>query len=291
MKNTNLLSALMLCFTLILSISLPATAYSEPFVIDLGDFGGRPTVQVMIGDAGPFTFIVDTGAGSVIIDEAILEQVEIRSTGKQMVGSPGGERFEVDRYSIDKLTVSNLEILDQSAVALDLQDMRATSPSELHGIISFWLLNDGYSALDLAGGTLTIDDEKSLSVDDEGVFDFVRQPPFPYPQFSVEIGDFEVLAHFDTGSPDSLTTALSNAQNFALTGEPQFIRQASMIGRTFNLMGATLDGDANIGSILLSSPEIRFIEGMQGVNIGSEFIDDYLIEFDMNNKLARIMEK
>lgn len=276
---------------LFLSISLSATVYAEPVVIDFGDFGGRPTVQVMIGDAGPFTFIVDTGAGSVVIDEAILDQVEIRSTGKQMVGSPGGERFEVDRYSIDKLTVSNLEIFDQRAVVLDMQDIRATSPSELHGIISFWLLNDGYSALDLAGGTLTIDNEKSLSVEDEGVFDFVSQPPFPYPQFSVEIGDFEVLAHFDTGSPDYLTTALSNAENLALTREPQFIREASMIGRTFNLMGATLDGDVNIGSILISSPEIRFIEGMRGVNVGSEFINDYVIEFDMNNELARILEK
>ncbi len=64
-----------------------------------------------------------------------------------------------------------------------------------------------------------------------------------------------------------------------------------MIGRTFDLMGATLKGTVNIGSIQLSSPEIRFIEGIRGVNIGSEFVSDYLIQFDLQNELARISEK
>jgi hypothetical protein len=291
MKKVNSLSILTLCFSFILSMSLAATASAEPVVIDLGDFGGRPTVELMIGEAGPFTFVLDTGAGGVVLDESILDQIALTSIGKQMVGSPGGERFEVDRYSIDKLSISDIEILEQNAVALDMQGMRATSPIDVHGIISFWLLVESYSVLDLAGGTLTINDEKNLSFDDEGVFNFEIQPPFPYPQFLVEIGDFEALAHFDTGSPDYLTTAFSNADNLVLTGEPQFIRQGSMIGRTFDLMGATLDGEAHIGSIQLSSPEIRFIEGMRGVNIGSEFINNYLIEFDLNNELARIIEK
>ncbi len=213
MKNNNSNSVFALILTLILSISLSTTSTAEPVEIELGYFGGRPTVQVMLGEAGPFTFVLDTGAGGVVLDEAILDQIDLTSIGKQLVGSPGGEQFEVDRYSIDTLMIGDFELFDQNAVALDLQGLRATSPTDVHSVISFWLLVESYSVLDLAAGTLTIDNEKNLSAQDEGVFDFVNQPPFPYPQFMVEISELEILAHFDTGSPDSLTTALGNADN------------------------------------------------------------------------------
>lgn len=43
-------------------LAIPGGAMAEEFVIPLGDMGGRPLIDVYIGDNGPYTMIFDTGA-------------------------------------------------------------------------------------------------------------------------------------------------------------------------------------------------------------------------------------
>ncbi|MHA1544650.1 MAG: aspartyl protease family protein, partial [Alphaproteobacteria bacterium] len=82
-------------------------ALAEEFVISLGDMGGRPLIDVYIGDNGPYTMIFDTGAPSVILNQDIGKELGLEVVGEQRVGSPGGQGMQAVLYEGQTITIGD----------------------------------------------------------------------------------------------------------------------------------------------------------------------------------------
>jgi len=84
---------------------------------------GRPLVNVSIGAAGPFRFILDTGSGISLIDVGIATRLGLKVTGTQSIGAPGGETVDVERVAVPVLTVGDLTIGQTEMVAFGIAEM------------------------------------------------------------------------------------------------------------------------------------------------------------------------
>ena len=62
----------------------------EQAVIPMPTTAGRHLVQVRIGDAGPYTFLIDTGSTISAIDAQLAKSLGLKIVGEILVGAPGG---------------------------------------------------------------------------------------------------------------------------------------------------------------------------------------------------------
>ena len=60
------------------NISVPAAGESVPML----NFGGRPVVEVMINNKGPYRFIFDTGASVSVIDTSVAAELSLGDAPK-----------------------------------------------------------------------------------------------------------------------------------------------------------------------------------------------------------------
>lgn len=89
---------------------LPVTA---PIVAHFTDLGGVPAVDATIDGKGPFHFILDTGAGAILITPECAKQIGILGKGTESVrgsseGSIDATRATIARVSIGSATASSL---------------------------------------------------------------------------------------------------------------------------------------------------------------------------------------
>jgi len=66
------------------------------------------------------------------------------------------------------------------------------------------------------------------------------------------------------------------------------VGKARIPGRELEIWSGKLKGDVTIGQVRLASPEIKFLDGIPGINIGSSFIKAHKISVDMENKLMQL---
>ena len=67
--------------------------------------------DVMVGDQGPFEFIVDTGASQTVFTERLLADLDLTPiTSTQIYGIGGDGRVESGIYRIDRLTFGGVEV-------------------------------------------------------------------------------------------------------------------------------------------------------------------------------------
>ena len=75
--------------------------------------------DVMVGDQGPFEFIVDTGASQTVFTERLLADLDLTPiTSTQIYGIGGDGRVESGIYRIDRLTFGGVEVRNLPVGAL-----------------------------------------------------------------------------------------------------------------------------------------------------------------------------
>lgn len=254
--------------------------------IHLGDFGGRPTVEVTINGAGPFSFILDTGSPSLIIDDSLAKSLGVEVVGSQRIGAPGGAGIDANVYGVSNVAIEGYELPVTEATGIDRSMMGgATGENRPHGVMSYWKLAKGVSVLDMKRRLLTVDPSGSLDANDPGVLALTRKPGFPFPIFNIRLGEETLEAHIDTGSPSMFTVDSDLADRLDLQGEVKEIAKANMVGREVTVSGASLSGRAVLGNLTIDHPEIRFIDRIPGVNVGSALLVNAIVRVDHEHDL------
>ena len=54
----------------------------------------RPVIALFIDHQGPYSFILDTGAGGNVIDKGLASKLDLKATGKVEVRSPGNDNAQ-----------------------------------------------------------------------------------------------------------------------------------------------------------------------------------------------------
>jgi Aspartyl protease len=254
----------------------------DPAVLTLDLTGGRPSVAVMIGGKGPFSFIVDTGAGASLIDSTLATQLGLSVTGHAHVHSPGG----AGPQDLGIVVVPRIDLAGASlsAVSLIMADLRGRFGQNFVGVLSYRTLGNVLVTLDysrkelrLASGKL----EKGL--------------PFTIP-FQIGPGPIivastvegqELELNLDSGQAGSFTLPKDLMSKLRLVAPVQAdapIKTLTGIRPSWN---ARLNGSIRLAGTEYRNPEVRFVEGEIG-NMGGAIIQDLALTIDYNDRLVEL---
>ena len=110
----------------------------------------RMSVEVMINGAGPFRFIVDSGATRTVVSRRLALLLGLPSAGTVTLHSVGGES-QVDTVQIAQLVLSGLPPQPITAPVLEEEDLGAA------GILGIDALSDKKVVIDLRTDRMTVE--------------------------------------------------------------------------------------------------------------------------------------
>ena len=139
--------------------------------------------------------------------------------------------------------------------------------------------------LDLARGEVRIIEKTPAAIPAGTAYPYSGDATHPgpgLPGVTVEIAGRSFEGHIDTGHPGILMLPLSLASQLPLDGP---MRQAARPARFADgvprpLFEARIRGIVRIGPLTLENPEVRFMDGLQRVNVGVEALRNVTVVLD-----------
>lgn len=122
----------------------------------------RMTVEVKINGAGPYEFVVDSGADSSAIGSALAGKLALPATDRALLHSVTGSSF-VDRVVIDELQLGPTVTTGLEVPILDERAMGGDGMVGLDALVNQRLM------IDLEERTITVDDKVDLGEIRDGV--------------------------------------------------------------------------------------------------------------------------
>lgn len=112
-----------------------------------------PTVDLMIGDHGPYKFVVDTGGSIVLsINQSIADEAGVKALGSATIRGIGGSQ-ESKQALVDQIQIGDIEMRRVVARTFDMPPPLNTL---IGGIIGTGIFQKGRMTLDFVGGRLIL---------------------------------------------------------------------------------------------------------------------------------------
>jgi predicted aspartyl protease len=122
-----------------------------------GPGGAALLVPVRVNGAGPFPFVLDTGATLTCVDEALMEELSLpEQTGSFAVGGTIGGMGRMRLVGLDSIEVGTARATDLQACVLDLAPMRKAG-LEFRGLLGLNFLRGYRVTLDFSTEMLRLD--------------------------------------------------------------------------------------------------------------------------------------
>jgi len=267
--------------------SFPAkTILEQPVRVPLTFERHFPFVDVKINDKGPFRFSIDTGIGGAgVIDRWTVNELGLKKVGSARARDPfaTGPGIPVDVVHIDSFSIggARFESMDMS--------VNEENPMGLHtnGIIGFTMFRELLATLDYPNKELRLE-RGSLAAGAKNVLTFRDDRVIPYVELTA--GTSRMTMDIDAGSPANITLPQSMMTSLRLKSEPKVVAHARTVSAEFDILGADLDGDVQIGSLTISNPSIAFVERFTHGNLGYRFLRNYAVTFDTRNHLVAFVK-
>jgi len=245
--------------------------------------GGRATVEVRIGDAGPYRFLIDTGAGVSVVDSRIATALGLEPIGHMDVGVPGGRQVPADRVLVPTLRVGDLVIEDARPVVLDIAAMT-------HGAM------DGVLGLDVFGSVLlTLDPVNARAVVSRGALTremagvVVLDTAGGRLAFDIDVAGHTVPTQIDTGSPAGFTFPASLMATLPSEKENEREAVAGLVGGERAVRVRRLEGTIRFAGLEFVNPTVGFMDPSPPVaNIGTRVLAELAITIDQRNGLLAV---
>lgn len=250
-----------------IAVAAAAQAPAAPDRVGLDVSGPRPIAMLSIAGGEPVPVIFDTGASGNVIDAEFARSMNLPEEGPARVGTPaGGAPIEGFRTTIAQATLGGMAVRDVRAVALPMPAMRSLTVKGVFGPGTF---AGRLVHLDLARGELRVTDKTPELIPAGTAYPYSDGGPRSLPGVTVEIGGRSYDGHIDTGQPGALMFPRGLADQLPLEG-------ALTAGPTARLADGTpretfigrLRGTVRIGPLSFENPEVRFMDGLQRVNVG-----------------------
>jgi predicted aspartyl protease len=239
--------------------------------------GHLVTIEARINGKGPFRLAVDTGSGAMLRIDAALQQVlAAPQIGEAMTGDPSGknpQRRPVVRIDAVELAGARFAGVDATVGA-----PRGDGTSGVIGLALF------------AGLTATIDyprqelrlGRQPLGADAPHVVAFATEHGVP--AIAVDVGGVTLTADVDTGSPAVLSVPASWADRLTFTAAPRVVGRGRTVANEFEIRGAELRGELRVAGFALAAPRVDLVEIFPVANLGSGFLRQYAVTFDLANR-------
>lgn len=122
-----------------------------------GPGGAALVVPVRVNDAGPFPFVLDTGATLTCLDEALVRELDLPdATGPVALG--GGIRGlgRVRLVELDSVALGDATVRDLRGCAVDLAPMRQAG-LDVRGLLGLNFLKGYRLTVDFNAGSVRLD--------------------------------------------------------------------------------------------------------------------------------------
>ncbi len=279
--------ALLLGSACLLLCPLPASpvhADETNATIPLGNFHGRPLVDLTIAGQGPFTFILDTGSETAVIDQTLAAKLGLENRGKTEIGSPLGGTVPANRIVLDDVRVGGVSVGSLEGHDMDLAAVIGSDGPV--GVLSTSSFGERSLIFDFAADRLTVSHELLPAANGVDVFDYCVDDAIP--SIPVDIAGRPHCVHLDTGAPSVLFLPLSDAEELPLEAEPAIRGRARVVGNEVTIYGARLAGELRAGPIVMPGPEIGFMEQARIGNVGQGFLRNLELTLDHTHRRLRV---
>lgn len=250
---------------------------AETLPFDLSS--GRPVIELMVNGEGPFPFVFDTGAGGMMINSPLVDELELEITGSRLIGSPaGGEPVAVDTTELTTVSFGGARVENLPAIIIDFG-----APGEMQsvGVIgpnAFAAYNR--VAFDFASNTVEIGGDFHHD-DTASWLDFSASAPII--EIPLTIGEITVPVHIDTGNPSILNFPEAQIEALPLAGPLQVVGEARTVDRVMQIMGAPIDATARLGDAEIPLTDITSFP-LPFANMGSGALRGLYLEIDWENQ-------
>ncbi len=98
-------------------------------------------LDVRINGKGPFTFVLDTGAGATLLSPELASTLGLKRLGKKgnAVGAAGG-KSDVSFGRVESISVGDVTAKNYEVAVLDLADVGKGAGKQLDGILGYTFL-------------------------------------------------------------------------------------------------------------------------------------------------------
>jgi hypothetical protein len=252
------------------------TAAVETIPLDLT--GPRPSAVLTVGTSEPARVIFDTGASGNVLDADFARAAGLPDDGPAQVGTPaGGPPMIGFRTHLDG-RLGNASLGGVRAVALPMAAMQRLNVKGVFGPSTF---TGRLVFLDLARGEIRVTPKTADTIPAGPAHPYSEMGPRSLPGIEVEIGGRGHHAQIDTGQPGMLMMPMPMSAGMpldgALTDGPP-ARLADGVPRAVKI--GRIRGTVRVGTLVLQNPEVRFMEGLNRVNIGMLALRGATIVFD-----------
>lgn len=295
---------LLFLLTAVACVSAFAQERTKPTVIEIPfDFyRNEIVVQVRVDGKGPFSMMVDTGT-----DPSAIDLVSARELGLKLdpVGKPatgGGTSVNLAyETKLPLIELGSLTAKNVAAVAIDLSKISERFGKPINGVLGHSLLNGRIVQIDYPNHLLRFYSERPLAKPGKEPNTSQRTTlPFHYHDNvlieDVTVNGKKLVGNLDTGSNGSFELTPAAVSYLRLEEEVKRAQPVTSVG--YNNVSEDRKGkvdNVTVGGISIDSPSVRFFgkgagrdKKPWGINIGNEFLKDFIVTVDYRSKLITL---
>lgn len=240
----------------------------------------RDLVQVYIGAAGPYAFLIDTGASVSVVDTQIASQLGLEVIDNLSIGAPGGDQIASDVVSIPELRVNGLTITGSTPVVFSIAQMTA---GIMQGVLGMDLFAQVLLSIDPNRGIATVSRD-SLELDSPGVIEFDNSQGRM--TFDIAVAGRYVPMQIDTGSPGSFTLPAGLQNELPTDAASERKATVQLVGSQREITTLQLDGSITFAGFHFKNPDVSFMHPSPHIgNIGQKILSNMVITVDHRNSL------
>ena len=222
--------------------------------------------MLQVGSGEPVRVIFDTGASGNVLDADFARAAGLPDDGPARVGTPaGGPPMIGFRTRLDG-RLGNATLSGARAVALPMPTFQNL---EIKGVFGPSTFSGRLVFLDLARGEIRVTPKDAGTIPTGEAHPYSAAGPRSLPGVAVEIGGRSHHAHIDTGQPGMLMMPMAMATEVPLDGalaDGPPARLADGVPRAIKI--GRIRGTVRVGTLSFENPEVRFMEGLNRVNVG-----------------------
>ena len=153
--NRALLCALVQVVVLVSLATTPGFTESQATVSMRVPKGPQIVVAVKVNGAGPYNFMVDTGATVTVLDTALFHELGLRPEGLSQIASPAGTTRQI-RSVVHEITLDRLSVQDITVVSMPTTIL-SSGNAAIRGILGENFLRHFDILIDNQRRTMTLD--------------------------------------------------------------------------------------------------------------------------------------
>jgi hypothetical protein len=238
-------------------------------------------VEVTINGRGPFTLLLDTGAGLTAVSPAVAAQLESDRgrTFTQVIGATGKTANVSGKLHIDTLRAGDLVLRDFEALVMETDGFEVIMGGRFDGVLGYPSFRDLTLTLDYPGGQARVSSAPLEARDGD-----LPISGKDVPRVGFKLGDRYIGAIIDSGSGGEIALGPRSA-DIAFATKPVPAGSTLALGGTqIRLLGRAAE-DATLAGVTLRRP---LIETDAALNlIGTEVLKHFTLTLDARSGLAR----